>query len=240
MKKTTIKNKTKVIKIQFKWHEFNLYTIFHLFSLFFKNLLYFSMGITIHYKGKLNNEELIIPFKDEMIDIAGEMGWKYSIIDEDLNAPNTAHLEDGKIEGTAPLKGIMIDVHKDAESLSLLFDKDGNIRNIVSMAFETRDKEMSLDNFIKTQFAPVDVHITVIKLLKYLKKKYISNLDVIDEGMYWETEDKELLTEKISFPNKMMDKLEAALSQVPKDENETPESISDKIEEVLKKKFGFK
>lgn len=197
------------------------------------------MGLTIHYKGKLNNPELIMPVINEITDISNEMNWNYSIIDEDLNAPDSAQLNEGKIESTVLLKGLMIEIHEKAESLSFLFDKNGALRNPVSMSFESYDGEYSYNNFIKTQFAPVDIHITVIRLLKYIKKKYISNLEVFDEGMYWETEDKEMLIEKFTFLNNMMDKLESALTQIEKTDNETPDSITDKIEEVLKKKFGF-
>ena len=40
---------------------------------------------------------------------------------------------------------------------------------------------------VKTQFDSPDTHIWIIGLLKYLKKRYIANLEVRDEGEYWET-----------------------------------------------------
>ena len=42
---------------------------------------------------------------------------------------------------------------------------------------------------VKTQYAPPSTHITLIKLLFYLKKNYLSNLNVVDEGAFWETGD---------------------------------------------------
>jgi hypothetical protein len=41
--------------------------------------------------------------------------------------------------------------------------------------------------------------MTVIKLFEYLKKKYINNLEVFDEGSYWETKDEDLLAHKLIF-----------------------------------------
>ena len=52
---------------------------------------------------------------------------------------------------------------------------------------------------VKTQFAPTEIHISIIKLLKHLKNKYILDLEVLDEGCYWETEDNKLLNKKFPF-----------------------------------------
>ncbi len=194
------------------------------------------MGIKIHYKGTINDISLIDDFCDELKDIASDMDWKYSLLDEDIYKPNTSYIDDDhQIKGHIPLKGIVINVHPKAESLSFLFDKNGLIRSIVSMTYE-KDKAESYDS-IKTQFAPVDIHMSVIKLLKYLKKKYIGNLEVFDEGRYWETENRELLTEKIDFLNKKMDELEGVLNSLERNENDTLESVVDRIEKILKDRY---
>jgi hypothetical protein len=39
------------------------------------------------------------------------------------------------------------------------------------MAHGTKDEIENSFTYIKTQYAPVEIHIIVIKLLKYLKKK---------------------------------------------------------------------
>lgn len=39
----------------------------------------------------------------------------------------------------------------------------------------------------------MDTHLTVLKLLRYLKEKYFSFFELSDEGMYWETQDMEIL-----------------------------------------------
>jgi len=44
----------------------------------------------------------------------------------------------------------------------------------------------------------------VIKLLKYIQKKYVDNLEVIDEGDYWQTKDAILLKGKFDFLTEKM------------------------------------
>ncbi|MDO8951185.1 MAG: hypothetical protein Q7U86_01100, partial [Draconibacterium sp.] len=83
-------------------------------------------------------------------------------------------------------------------------------------------------------FAPIENHIAVIKLLKYIQKKYISNLDVYDEGEYWQTGDEKILKRKIDFLNGAINQLADVLNSIEFDKDSNPESIIDKIEEVLK------
>ena len=181
------------------------------------------MGVTIHYKGKLNSADYIDSFYEEMEDIAKSMGWKHTLIDRFDNNDKT------------PVKGVIIRPHEKSESLQLITDQQGNLRNVFAFEFAGEDSELTYMNFIKTQFAPVEIHIAVIKLLKYIQQKYISNLDVYDEGDYWQTGDEKILKGKIDFLNKAMDQLEGILSSIKFEENETAESVADKIEEVLKK-----
>ncbi len=179
------------------------------------------MGVTIHYKGKLNSAESIDSFCDEMKDIAKSMGWKYSSFDFD-----------GKDK--EPLKGLIIGPHEKAEPLPFMVDKNGFLRNPFMLEISKGDDEFTWFNHIKTQFAPIEIHIAVIKLLKYVQEKYISNLDVYDDGEYWQTGDEKILRGKIDFLNSAMDQLEDVLNSIEFEENSSAESIADKIEEVLK------
>jgi hypothetical protein len=179
------------------------------------------MGVTIHYKGKLTSTDNIDSFCEEMEDIAKSMGWKHSVFDFDVN-------------DKTPVKGVIIRPHEKSESLQLISDRQGNLRNVFAMEFAGEDSELTYLNFIKTQFAPVEIHIAVIKLLKYIQQKYISNLDVYDEGEYWQTGDEKILKRKIDFLNSVMDQLEDVLNTIEIEEGSSAESIADKIEEVLK------
>ncbi|GAB1451250.1 hypothetical protein MASR2M47_13060 [Draconibacterium sp.] len=186
------------------------------------------MGITIHYTGKLNSTDLIDPFCEEMEDISRSMNWKINSFDY--------HEED-----KTPVKGLFIGPHPEAELLQFMIDKNGYLRNALMLEHYPYDNEMTFLNHTKTQFAPVEVHMAIIKLLKYIQQKYISNLEVYDEGDYWQTGDAALLKEKMDFLSEKIDLFGVALNSIPFDPKESAESIADKIEEVFRKmNFGKK
>ena len=182
------------------------------------------MGITIFFKGKLNHPDLTNNFLAEMADIAQAMEWDYK----------SQNYNDKLLE--VMINGLIIIPHKDSEPLSLLIDKEGYFRNGIMLRFAPEKPQYTYVNFIKTQFAPIEIHIALVKLFKYIKKKYVSNLEIIDEGDYWETGNAELLKQKFDFINFKIRELEAALSSVIIKEGESPESIADKIEQILSAK----
>lgn len=184
------------------------------------------MGITIHYKGKLNSVDDIGSFCEEMEDITKSMDWKCSTFDFDNKSK-------------VPLKGVIIGPHEKSEPLPFMVDKNGFLRNPFMLEISKDNDEFTWFNHIKTQFAPIEIHIAVIKLLKYIQQKYISNLDVYDEGDYWQTGDENILKGKIDFLNSAMDQLEDVLNSIELKEGSTAESVADKIEELLKK-MNFK
>ena len=61
---------------------------------------------------------------------------------------------------------------------------------------------------------------------------------VTDEGKYWDTEDKDILIQKVSFINKKMDEIEEVLSSISEDLRglSTEETIK-LLEEILIKKM---
>ena len=65
---------------------------------------------------------------------------------------------------------------------------------------------------MKTQFSGPDIHVWVIGLLKYLKKHYISNLEVSEESEYWETGDRRKLEEDMALLNGKLQRLSATIS----------------------------
>ncbi len=186
------------------------------------------MGITIHYHGSLNDVSEIDNFCEEMADISREMDWDYREIDDVL------------FKDRIHYKGIITRPHPDSESLTFVFDDEGFLTNYFLLKVSDRPDKFARNLFIKTQFAPPEIHVTIIKLLKYFKKKYFSNLDVHDEGDYWEKEDYDLLCSKIKFLSEKIDQVTDALSQIKTTESENYHSLMNRIEEVLKKRFGSK
>jgi hypothetical protein len=43
--------------------------------------------------------------------------------------------------------------------------------------------------FTKTQFGPVEGHLALVEMLTALKREFVHDLEVSDEGGYWETRD---------------------------------------------------
>jgi len=75
------------------------------------------------------------------------------------------------------MKGIVLYPSEDCEPVRLEFDRD-----------------LYVQEYTKTQFAGVDMHLKVVELLRVLKP-FFRALRVQDEGEYWETGDVRILTE---------------------------------------------
>ena len=104
------------------------------------------------------------------------------------------------------------------------------------MAEETNENDDLPFNFVKTQFASPEIHIIIVKLLRYLKEKYFQRFEVIDEGKYWETGDEDLLAEKMEFLSQKMNALAQALedSWIEVEPGDSDLDILVKIEKILR------
>ncbi|HPG39984.1 MAG TPA: hypothetical protein PLP19_11035 [bacterium] len=199
------------------------------------------MGVTIHFQGILQDKRQINSFIEELTDIAQTMNWEWQILDEDWTKPSTAKLTGNKdnreITGHLALKGITIHLHPDCETLDLFFDAEGHLTSPLAMAlYHAEGNDYKYYNSVKTQFAPPDIHITIIKLLKYLQKKYIPNLEVEDEGGYWDSEDKNELEKRLAFINDKIKELGDMFAEIPVIETQqySAEQLAAIIEERLK------
>lgn len=173
------------------------------------------MGVSLHYRGRLDETALLPSLCHEVGDIADSLGWPATTLDDDWSTPADATLKNGgKVEGHLGLKGIQITPHPDSEPLVLFFDRDGCLRSPMTML-------MILDGTLqpetawvpmKTQFSGPDTHVWVVGLLKYLKKHYISNLEVWDESEYWDTGDRRKLEEDMTLLNGKLQHLSATIS----------------------------
>jgi hypothetical protein len=89
----------------------------------------------------------------------------------------------------------------------------------------------------KTQFGNIDAHIRIVELLDYLKKKYISDLTVDDEGAFWETRDRRTLAEKRVILGHFMRHTEKIIKGIDVSgiDVQDPEAIASRIEEAILK-----
>jgi len=160
------------------------------------------MSTTIHYFGKIKSTEAIRELQEEFYEIAQVSGWTHELVDH-------VFTQEGDLQGNRlTLQGIRLTLNRQTTPLLLTFDKDGYLSHIY---YEKAPVEMG--EFMTKKTAPGSTrqllhqihtsttvraqdpatHIAVVKLLDYLKKKYVPNLEVIDNTGYWYSRDEAVL-----------------------------------------------
>jgi hypothetical protein len=186
------------------------------------------MGLSIRYSGTIKDPVLIDELITEVADICQSLSWIYHIIKE----PNADQLN-----------GICF-YPKDCEPVFLTFLPGGRMCSPVNLMnrdiYEANELEAELiyTTSTKTQFAGPDAHIAVIKLLRYLKEKYFAVFELSDEGMYWETMDSKIFLRQFAKYEFLLNAVAGALSEMKAVPGETPLSLADRIEKMLKEKLG--
>ncbi len=193
------------------------------------------MGLTIHYNGKFNPSSSLKNMIEEVKDIAEIYNWKYHIYETEFPVNSLGkEIYDGKIYG------IHI-IAPNCEPLYLTFLSNGRMADEMGLklwgnATDPKEKSFLFMLFTKTQFGGSEIHKLIIHLLKYLKEKYFAELNVVDEGKYWETGDERLLDEIFARYNKFFDAVETALNTIPLNQNESYEDYFKRILKIINKK----
>jgi hypothetical protein len=144
------------------------------------------MGVTIHYEGRLSSEAAYQDLVGLVSSLAEAEGWQTEpIASGEVTLMRARDEKDW--DYTGPVKGIVVILHEDCDPVRLEFDRD-----------------LYLQEFTKTQFAGVQIHIDVLKLLKAIQP-FFRNLKVEDEGEWWETEDIQILTEHFAKAQKAIE-----------------------------------
>jgi hypothetical protein len=144
------------------------------------------MSITIHFEGTLKDETAYEAVVSEASKLATEKGWPAQPISEaKVTLLRVKDEEDWDYVG--PAKGIEIRPHENSEPLRLIFDR-----------------ELYVQDYIKTQFAPVEIHVAVANFLKRLEP-YFERLEVTDEGEYYDTNNLKKLEDHIQWCYKVLD-----------------------------------
>ena len=203
------------------------------------------MGITIFAQGKINRIEDVPRLIDDLREIAEARKWKYHIIDDDFDiqpnavlTPRDSGARGAEIKGSLGLKGIVLNVESGAEPLSILFDRSGVLTDMFQQIswIETNGSNERF-SACKTQFGSIDSHIQIIEILDLIKKKYMTDLTVNDEGAYWETRDRRILAEKRIALGHYLRHTEKVISSIELsgDEVQDPDALARRIEEALLK-----
>jgi hypothetical protein len=182
------------------------------------------MGLAINYDGYIKDVALIDALVNEVEDICKTFEWKYNI------------LHDEEIDG-------ILFSPPESEPVHLTFNKQGRLLPVTSLMvkdiYETGelDKELMFTAVTKTQYAGPDAHKAIIKLMRYITEKYFSVFRMEDESYYWETGDEVKMLERFKVYNALVDVFAEALQNLEHVPGETPKSLADRIEELLKTKF---
>lgn len=204
------------------------------------------MGIKIDYRGKIDRIKEVDQLSGEISEYAAILNWDIRQWNENWDLPNSAILKKGidgdEISGHIPIRGISLTPDTNCDPLFLTFCKDGTLVSTINMVMMA-DKETASDDIwlsTQTHFSSAEIHIAIIKLLRFLKNKYISNLDVRDSGSYWENDNDEEIKEVFKTSKKLLKAKSDRMKLLLKDDfkNKTPEEIADLIEKVLRNKSG--
>ncbi|MGX1928147.1 hypothetical protein [Flagellimonas sp. 2504JD4-2] len=134
------------------------------------------MGVTIHFEGKLNSEEGFHKLIETSVAFAQMNEMDYQIFEE-TNKRLQRVKDEKEWDYRGSTRGIKIQPDINSDPLWLEFDEDNFIQE-----------------FCKTQFSSLDIHIKIIEILN-LVEPYFQKLLVEDEGEYWMTRNTEVLKE---------------------------------------------
>ena len=167
------------------------------------------MGLTVHYRGRIRDYALVDELVTDVEDFARNQNWRYHLLTPGINTPlKPINKEDP--EPLPAVKGIILSPDK-CEPIIFTFLEDGRICSPFMPPMEAEDGLPYM--WTKTQYAGIDVHRSFVNLLRQLSDKYFSELIVVDEGQYWETNDEEVLQSQFQKYDFIMDGLAEALEK---------------------------
>jgi hypothetical protein len=137
------------------------------------------MGVTIHYRGWLAELGRVEDFEDRLLDLALELGGQAQIW------RNAADADPRRL-----VRGVLLNLAPGQEPVSLVVSPEGWLVGLT----DVEDAEAGRLTeppwcFCKTQFGPLEGHVAVVEVLAALGREFLADLEVSDEGGYWETRD---------------------------------------------------
>ncbi len=179
--------------------------------------------IYIKYSGTIQDRNLIPRLEEELIEISQISNWQYELIIENFNTLTSSSrrgrmnnifynndIDDEDLltlnSSDVFLEGIAMTMDKNSEPFRITFDKSGKLAMISFCTTDTvgfnkklvvKKYEFLYYPYIKMYTNNAEKHIKVIKILEYIKKRYIKDLEVIDTSFYWNNRDEEDLRVKI-------------------------------------------
>ncbi len=182
------------------------------------------MGITVAYRGRLADLARVEDFEDRLIDFALEVGglgqiWR-SFRDD----------EPGRM-----IRGVILNLAPGLEPVSLLLSPQGWLIGLAEIEDAERGRLTEPPwCFTKTQFGPLEGHVALIEMLAALKREFLPDLEVSDEGGYWDTRDLDELARRRALVQAAIDGLGEGLERhgLSREAAEDPEILIKRIERI--------
>jgi hypothetical protein len=137
------------------------------------------MGITIAYRGRLADLTRVEDFEDRLLDLALEVGGLAQIW--------RSHADD---DPRRMVRGVLLNLAPGQEPTSLLVSPEGWLLGLTDIEDAERGRLTEPPwCFVKTQFGPLEGHVALVEVLTALRREFLPDLEVSDEGGYWQTRD---------------------------------------------------
>jgi hypothetical protein len=182
------------------------------------------MGVTIHYRGTIDDVTKVETMEDRLLDLVFSLGGRATIW------RSYADHDPSRI-----VRGLMIDMEPGQDTFSLLISPEGHLTPV----FQIEDAEKApFDeapySCVKTQFGRPLGHVAIIHVLDALKQKYFSNLSIMDEGGFYETRDFNELCKKMNFLGQAIKSLAEGLRNngLSHEAAEDPNILASRIERI--------
>ena len=187
------------------------------------------MGVTIHYRGRLANPARLPDLIQAVQEAVRRLDWPYLLVDERILGsaeilvyrPEAAEEEQWGFE-TAPVddrwRGVIVQP-PGCESLWLTCNRSGQLiaYRTSALSYTTPGHYFAVDRLsTKTQGGGPEVHIAVCDLLR-LAISHGAELEVSDEGGYWETGDRAELDRLLALLDAAIDGMATALDAQAED-----------------------
>lgn len=182
------------------------------------------MGVTIHYRGTVDDLGRIEEMEDRVVDLVFALGGRATVW------RSYADHDPKRI-----VRGVMIDIAPGHETFSLLVSPEGHLTPLWQIEeAEKTPFDKPPDCFVKTQFGSVQGHVAIVHLLDAVRQRYCSNLEVSDEGEYYETRDVAKLTQKMQFLARAVESLADGLRKhgLSDEAAEDPDIVASRIQRV--------
>ncbi|MEP7127858.1 MAG: hypothetical protein ABI729_03280, partial [Chitinophagales bacterium] len=172
------------------------------------------MGLSIHYSGRFNPAASLEEMIEEVKDVANVNHWPYHIFETAFD-PVLLHRK----THNQKIYGILF-TPPQCESVELSFLSNGRMSGVALLQFwghskKKEEQQYLYGQWVKTQFAGMEVHKIIVHLLKHISKKYLLDFKVTDEGHYWETGDEKLLAETFGKYTLLINQLSTAFETIP-------------------------